>query len=1004
MNTQKYEQAVFISYAWGGESEEIVNQIDDALQQRGLTIIRDKRELGYKGSISTFMERIGQGNCVIVVISDKYLRSSNCMFELVEIANGKQFHDRVFPIVLSDANIYDPVKRLDYVKHWESKLTDLDKAMRKVSQANLQGIREDIDLYDRIRDNVSGLTSILKDMNTLTPEMHRNSDFSEIYTGIERRTGGISNESKPESGKSPYMGLQYFDTSDADLFYGREVLAHELTERLSKESFLAIVGASGSGKSSVARAGLIPKWKASTSGLVHVITPNTHPLESLSTSLTRDSESVTATSTLMDDMIKDTRSLRLFVHKLLSSSGQTNLLLIVDQFEEIFTLCKDRDQRKAFIENLLSLVDDGKSGTRVVITLRADFYHHCFEYEGLRLILEKHQANIGAMTPDELREVITQPAENNKWGFQPGLVDLILQEVGTEPGALPLLSHALLETWERRQGRTLTLQGYYEAGGVKKAIANTAESVYNNLNLEDKEKMRNIFVRLTRLDASGKASRDTSRRVNIKNLALKNDTVEQTAKFIRTLTSSRLLITSSETVGEQEVEVSHEALIRNWPRLRSWLDEDRLSLLVQENLREAASIWDTSDKDKDAIDHRGGKLEDALHLSRNPGTNLATLEQEYLDACLKEENRFANTLKYLITKWNILIFTIISVMLIAFSQYYIPDNGNMITGLIIATAVPLFVLSFLYKLDRYRILEFKLMVFCLIGGGIGYLIAAQINPTLISSGVSMEIVMQYVSPISDNIFKGLILYLILGRLKFARIVDGIIYGFAIGTGFAVFENFEYILTNSVSAISIAVGRVFSTNLIHMSAAGIAGFLFTTARLDKNTLTIIARILLAFAMPALLNAAFNITVRSLVSSYLLLAAMAFGLLPMIGLVIGIRKLINDDQKWVEKFLQSDKTLTDFPLDNIQKISSTIRNLFGSVRASQIERIIILQARRGILQRSLQNEKDTKFQYPIKDQLNTVRKKINGGRVVIGNYCWKIVTSSIPELTKLIDDKK
>lgn len=183
----EYEQSVFVSYAWRGESEEIVDQIDKALQQQGLTIIRDKRNLGYKGSISAFMERIGQGNCVIVVISDKYLRSPNCMFELVEIAEGKQFHDRVFPIVLSDANIYDPVKRLEYVKHWETKLAELDKAMKEVGQANLQGIREEIDQYSNIRDKVSSLTSILKDMNTLTPEMHKDTDFSDIYAGIEQR-------------------------------------------------------------------------------------------------------------------------------------------------------------------------------------------------------------------------------------------------------------------------------------------------------------------------------------------------------------------------------------------------------------------------------------------------------------------------------------------------------------------------------------------------------------------------------------------------------------------------------------------------------------------------------------------------------------------------------------------------------------------------------------------------------------------------------------------------
>jgi internalin A len=183
----EYERAVFISYAWGGQSEEIVNQIDQTLQKRGVVILRDKRDLGYKGSISEFMERIGSGNCVIVVISDRYLHSSNCMFELVEIADGKGFHDRIFPVVLNDANIYDPVKRIEYVRYWELKRAELAEAMKTVDPANLQGIREDIDLYDRIRDRISGLTSMLKDMNTLTPEMHRGSNFSELFTAIEKR-------------------------------------------------------------------------------------------------------------------------------------------------------------------------------------------------------------------------------------------------------------------------------------------------------------------------------------------------------------------------------------------------------------------------------------------------------------------------------------------------------------------------------------------------------------------------------------------------------------------------------------------------------------------------------------------------------------------------------------------------------------------------------------------------------------------------------------------------
>ncbi len=181
------EKTVFISYAWGGESEEIVNRIDQAIQARGIRIIRDKRDLGYKGSIREFMERIGRGNCVIVVISDKYLRSSNCMFELVEIADGKQFHDRIFPVVLKDADIYNPLKRIEYIKYWEVKRAELADAIKTLDPANLQGIREDMDLYDRIRDRIAGLTGILKDMNTLTPDMHLDSNFNDLYVAIEKR-------------------------------------------------------------------------------------------------------------------------------------------------------------------------------------------------------------------------------------------------------------------------------------------------------------------------------------------------------------------------------------------------------------------------------------------------------------------------------------------------------------------------------------------------------------------------------------------------------------------------------------------------------------------------------------------------------------------------------------------------------------------------------------------------------------------------------------------------
>ena len=197
----EYEQAVFISYAWGGDREDIVNKIDASLQKRGIKIIRDKRDLGYKGSIKTFMERIGQGDCVIVVISDKYLKSPNCMFELVEIAANKEFGDRIFPIVLADADIYKPVNQLQYIKHWEAQFKELNDSLDGVGRANLSGIYEQLDLYDRIRDNISRLTAILSDMNTLTPDMHSDSDFESLYNAIVKRLeeGAVGSDSMAET-------------------------------------------------------------------------------------------------------------------------------------------------------------------------------------------------------------------------------------------------------------------------------------------------------------------------------------------------------------------------------------------------------------------------------------------------------------------------------------------------------------------------------------------------------------------------------------------------------------------------------------------------------------------------------------------------------------------------------------------------------------------------------------------------------------------------------------
>ncbi|MBD2611264.1 leucine-rich repeat domain-containing protein [Nostoc punctiforme FACHB-252] len=183
----EFEKEIFISYAWGGESEQFVNQLDETLQAKGIKIIRDKRNLRYKGLIKAFMERIGRGKCVIAVISDKYLKSPNCMFELVQIAKNGEFYHRIFPIVLADAQIYKPIARLKYIKHWEDEIRQLDEGMKEVGAANLQGFREEIDQYTEIRNAIAELTNLLKDMNALTPDIHSKSEFEELLEAIVHR-------------------------------------------------------------------------------------------------------------------------------------------------------------------------------------------------------------------------------------------------------------------------------------------------------------------------------------------------------------------------------------------------------------------------------------------------------------------------------------------------------------------------------------------------------------------------------------------------------------------------------------------------------------------------------------------------------------------------------------------------------------------------------------------------------------------------------------------------
>ncbi len=450
----------------------------------------------------------------------------------------------------------------------------------------------------------------------------------------------VKREDAPASGLSPYKGLDYFDETDADLFVGREVLTEKLVGRTlalisaaegTQVRFFAIVGASGSGKSSLVRAGLVPalRWdKRSASLQVHVFTPTAHPLESLASALASEHSTMGAIASLMDDFAAAPRTLGLYVRQGLKKSSGSFMLLVIDQFEELFSLCRDEDERTAFIGNLLTAAGETDGKTIIIITLRADFYPHCANYLPLREALAAHQEYIGAMNDDEMRRVVEEPARRGRWEFAPGLVDLILHDVGHEPGALPLLSHALLETWQRRHGRLMTLSGYASAGGVRGAIAETAETVYTDQFSHTQQAIaRRIFLRLTELGDEN-ATGDTRRQATFDELVLKPEESEATQVVLKALADARLVTTS-----ENSVQVAHEALIREWPTLRSWLEENREGLRLHRQLTEAAQEWLAVDREPDIL-FRGARLAQAREWAESHAEDMNLQEREFLEASI----------------------------------------------------------------------------------------------------------------------------------------------------------------------------------------------------------------------------------------------------------------------------------------------------------------------------------------------------------------------------------
>jgi len=445
--------------------------------------------------------------------------------------------------------------------------------------------------------------------------------------------------------ENPYKGLRPFQAADYIHFFGREALVKKMIDHLgaknlngSTNRFLTVVGPSGSGKSSVVKAGLIPAlWHGDLPGsekwFVVDVTPGTHPLEELEIGLMRIAAH--QSGSLMDQLQRDMRGL-VRVAKLILPDDDSELLVVIDQFEELFTLVEDEDQRSQFLDLLFTAVTDARSRVRVVITLRADFYDRPLYYQEFGQLVRENLETIMPLSAEGLERAIIRPAADQSMTFEPGLVSTIIDDISYQPGALPLLQYALAELFDRRDGRVLTHQAYQAIGGAVGALARRAEDIFTEQDPVRQDKIHQMFLRLVTL---GEGVEDTRRRVYRKELIAISSEAEMMDEMIDVYAAYRMLSLDHDPTNRcPTVEVAHEALLREWERLRGWLNESREDIRSQRLLNTAAQHWHNANEDESYL-LSGSRLAQFEGWAQTTDVALTQDERQFIDTSIIEEQR-----------------------------------------------------------------------------------------------------------------------------------------------------------------------------------------------------------------------------------------------------------------------------------------------------------------------------------------------------------------------------
>ncbi|MFF7192231.1 AAA family ATPase [Streptomyces sp. NPDC008079] len=552
--------------------------------------------------------------------------------------------------------------------------------------------------------------------------------------GARGRTDRRADGPAGDDDRCPYPGLAPFGVDQAQWYFGRDPLITEVVAQLEAGGPLAVVGPSGSGKSSLLMAGLRPALsgnrfpvEGSRDWPQLVLTPTAHPLAALAGQLAAATgeEAAAVQQALRTDPggYTDRLSVALAARAGATGAPAPRLVVIVDQLEELFTLCTDDTERRAFIDAVSRMAQEpapshvpgpvpspepgpAPHGTPppvlLVLGLRADFYGHAIAHPRLRAVLRGRQVLVGPMTEDELRAAIVAPAEATGLTMEPGLEELLLRDLGVFPddptvgdpdpdawftaGRLPLLAHALHMTWIRRSRSALTVADYQATGGIRQAISTSAERAYAGLDMAARQAAEALFLRLVRI---GHGAEDTRRRASLGELATDGSAASATAAALTAFSRARLLTLDGAPEGgephgdgphgdgpEDEsraaarvtVQITHEALIRAWPRLRRWIDRGRADILVRQELEEAARAWSEHGGSDNALLFRGSRLERATTAATSAPDHLSPAARNFLAASTQQAARAARLRRNVIAVLTALVLIASGTAVFAFQQ------------------------------------------------------------------------------------------------------------------------------------------------------------------------------------------------------------------------------------------------------------------------------------------------------------------------------------------------